>query len=143
MTKQILFLICIIIGAFYARKYGKKAKIDIENYNKKRNNKVETKIEYLNINVFYNLKNRNNGFDAESIYYFSQSDFEIIINRIEKLGIGILGIEPWLNGEFYDIKVVEDYGGASTDSEWYRKAFEELKKENENLLYAASYEIKI
>lgn len=144
MTKQILFLICIIIGAFYARKYGKKAKIDIENYNKKRNNEAaETKTDYLNINVFYNLKNRNNGFDAESIYYFSQSDFEIIINRIEKLGIGILGIEPWLNGEFYDIKVVEDYGGASTDSKWYRKAFEEFKKESENLLYAASYDIKI
>lgn len=144
MTKQILFLICIIIGAFYARKYGKKAKIDIENYNKKRNNEAaETKTDYLNINVFYNLKNRNNGFDAESIYYFSQSDFEIIINRIEKLGIGILGIEPWLNGEFYDIKVVEDYGGISSDSKWYRKAFEEFKKENENLLYAASYEIKI
>jgi len=144
MTKQILFLICIIIGAFYARKYGKKAKIDIENYNKKRNNEAaETKTDYLNINVFYNLKNRNNGFDAESIYYFSQSDFEIIINRIEKLGIGILGIEPWLNGEFYDIKVVEDYGGISSDSKWYRKAFGEFKKENENLLYAASYDIKI
>lgn len=144
MTKQILFLICIIIGAFYARKYGKKAKIDIENYNKKRNNEAaETKTDYLNINVFYNLKNRNNGFDAELIYYFSQSDFEIIINRIEKLGIGILGIEPWLNGEFYDIKVVEDYGGISSDSKWYRKAFEEFKKENENLLYATSYEIKI
>lgn len=131
-----------MIGAFYARKHGKKAKIDIENYNKKRNNEtIKTKIDYLNINIFYNLKNRNDGFDAESIYYFSQSDFEIIINRIEKLGVGILGIEPWLNGEFYDIKVFEDYGGVSTDSKWYRKAFEEFKKENENLLYAASYDI--
>lgn len=133
-----------MIGAFYARKHGKKAEIDIKNYNQKKNNEtVKTKIDYLNINVFYNLKNRNDGFDAESIYYFSQSDFEIIINRIEKLGVGILGIEPWLNGEFYDIKVFEDYGGVSTDSKWYRKAFEEFKKENENLLYAASYDIKI
>ncbi len=120
------------------------AKIDIENYNNKRNNEaIQTKTDYLNINIFYNLKNRNDGFDAESIYYFSQSDFEIIINRIEKLGIGILGIEPWLNGEFYDTKVVEDYGGISTDSKWYRKVFEKFKKENENLLYAASYDIKI
>lgn len=144
MTKQILFLIVIMIGAFYARKHGKKAKSDIENYNRKKNNeRIETKLDYLNIHIFYNLKNRNDGFDAKSIYYFSQSDFEIIINRIEKLGFGILGIEPWLNGEFYDIKVVEDYGGVSTDSKWFRKAFEEFKKESENLLYAASYDIKI
>lgn len=133
-----------MIGAFYARKYGIKAKSDIENYNQKKTNEtVKTKNDYLNTNVFYNLKNMNNGFDTESIHYFSQSDFEIIINRIEELGIGILGIEPWLNGEFYDIKVVEDYGGISTDSKWYRKAFEEFKKENENLLYAASYDIQI
>ncbi|MBF4516335.1 hypothetical protein IRZ71_08275 [Flavobacterium sp. ANB] len=144
MTNQILFLIAIMIGAFYARKYGIKAKSDIENYNQKKTNEtVKTKNDYLNTNVFYNLKNMNNGFDTESIHYFSQSDFEIIINRIEELGIGILGIEPWLNGEFYDIKVVEDYGGISTDSKWYRKAFEEFKKENENLLYAASYDIQI
>ena len=33
MTQQILFLIVILIGGFYARKYGNKAKYDIEKYN--------------------------------------------------------------------------------------------------------------
>ena len=143
MTQQILFLIVILIGAYYARKYGKKAQKDIEKYNlEKDNSLIDKKRDYLNTNVFYNLKNRNDGFDAASIYYFSQSDFEIVLNRIEKLGIGIFGIEPWLNSEFYDVKVVDDYGGVTTDSKWYRKAFQEFKKENENLLYAATYDVK-
>lgn len=132
-----------MIGAYYARKYGKKAQKDIERYNlEKDNSQIDKKRDYLNANVFYNLKNMNDGFDAESIYYFSQSDFEIVLNRIEKLGIGIYGIEPWLNREFYDVKVAEDYGGVTTDSKWYRKAFDEFKKENENLLYAATYDVK-
>ena len=143
MTQQILFLIVIMIGACYALKYGKKAQNDIEKYNLEKDNyRIDKKIDYLNKNVFYNLKNMNDGFDAESIYYFSQSDFEIVLNRIDKLGIGISGIEPWLNRDFYDVKVVEDYGGITTDSNWYRKAFEEFKKENKNLLYAASYDVK-
>ena len=143
MTQQILFLIVIMIGAYYARKYGKKAQKDIEKYNLGKDNyQIDKKRDYLNTNVFYNLKNMNDGFDSESIYYFSQSDFEIVLNRIEKLGIGINGIESWFNKDFYDVKSVEDYGGITTDSKWYRKAFEDFKKENENLLYAASYDIK-
>ena len=143
MTQQILFFIVIMIGAYYARKYGKKAQKDIERYNLEKDNyQIDKERNYLNTNVFYDLKNMNDGFDSESIYYFSQLDFEIVLNRIEKLGIGIYGIEPWLNRDFYDVKGVEDYGGITTDSKWYRKAFEEFKKENENLLYAASYDVK-
>ena len=33
MTQQILFLMVVLIGAYYARKYGNKAKRDIEKYN--------------------------------------------------------------------------------------------------------------
>ena len=33
MTQQFLFLTMILIGAYYARKYGNKAKKDIEKYN--------------------------------------------------------------------------------------------------------------
>lgn len=43
MTPQILFIIVIMIGAFYARKYGTKAEIDIKNYNQKKNNIKLTK----------------------------------------------------------------------------------------------------
>lgn len=33
MTQQILFLIVVLIGAYYAHKYGNKTKRDIEKYN--------------------------------------------------------------------------------------------------------------
>ena len=139
---QYLFIIMILIGAAYARYYGRKAKIEIEEFNQKKDDRKRAeKIEYLKTNVFFGLKNMNDGFDADSIYYFSQSDFEIIIDRVEKLRIGIMGIEPWLNGEFYSVKIAEDYGAVPNDSKWYRKAFTEFKEDNENLLYAASYKI--
>ncbi|HRE77001.1 MAG TPA: hypothetical protein PLL09_04160 [Flavobacterium sp.] len=137
MTQLILLLIAVFIGVYYIRKYSKKAKLDIQKYSQ-----IKNKADYLTTNIFTNLKNRNDGFDVESIYYFSESDFEIVINRIEKLGVGIFGIEPWLDGEMYDVKSVEDYGGVSTDSKWYKTAFEEFKKENKNLLYSATYDIK-
>lgn len=38
MTQQILLLIMILIGAYYARKYGNKAKCDIEKFNQKKEN---------------------------------------------------------------------------------------------------------
>jgi hypothetical protein len=133
----------ILIGAAYARYYGRKAKIKIEEFNQKKdpNRKLAEKLDYLKANVFYGLKNMNDGFDSDLIYYFSQSDFETVLDRIEKLGIGIMGIEPWLNCEFYDVKVAGDYEAKATESKWYRKAFMEFKNENENLLYAASYNI--
>ena len=40
MTQQILFLIVVLIGAYYARKYGNKAKRDIEKY--KENNEQDS-----------------------------------------------------------------------------------------------------
>ena len=143
MTQNILFIIVILIGAFYAKKYGRKAQVEIEKFNQKKEQEINQNenIEYLKANVFFGLKNMNDGFDSESIYYFLESDFEIVINRVEKLGIGIMGIEPWLNGEFYDVKIDENYGAVPTESKWYRKAFDEFKKDNQNLLYAASYKI--
>ena len=137
-------MIVIIVAAAYGSKYAKKAETNIEKINQTKEDKAKQveKLDYLKANLFIGLINMNDGFDSESIYYFSESDFEIVIDRAEKLGIGIMGIEPWLNGEFYDVKVAEDYGGISSDSKWYRKAFAEFKENNEkNLLYAASYKI--
>ena len=97
--------------------------------------------DYLKENIFRGLKNLNSGFDSEVIYYFSESDFEIVLNRIEQNRIGIFGIEPWMNGSFYDVKSFEDYNTTSTDSKWYRKAFEEFKKSRKQLMYSASYKV--
>jgi hypothetical protein len=98
-------------------------------------------LEYLKTNVFNGLKNLNDGFDSESIYYFSESDFEIVLNRVEKKGIGIFGIEPWLDGDYYGVMVVEDFETLATDPNWYRKALSEFKKSGKKLMYSASYEM--
>ncbi len=97
--------------------------------------------EYLKSNVFNGLENLNNGFDSATIFYFTESDFEIVLDRVEKNGIAIYGIEPWLNGDFYDVLTFEDYYTDANDPKWYRKAFSEFKNRRENLLYSASYQV--
>jgi len=97
------------------------------------------KEDYLNRNVFYGLENLNSGFDADSIKYFSESDFRIVLERVEKLGIGVMGIEPWKNGEFYDVLTCEDFNRTPEDSCWYTKALKRFTLRDSNLQYAATY----
>jgi hypothetical protein len=95
--------------------------------------------EYLDKNIFQGLKNLNDGFDAVSIKYFSQTDFEIVLARIEKFGLGITGIEPWKDGEFFDVAVYEDFTINPSNPNWYKKAFKGFVELNEDLQYAATY----
>ena len=132
----------IIIGGCYANKNGKRAKSNVERIMKKKEEEMfNLRHKFLEENVFSGLKNLNSGFDSESIKYFSADDFKIVLQRIENLKLGIKGIEPWLNGEFYDVAVYEEFGGNPFDSSWYYKAFENFKKENKNLVYSATYEV--
>ncbi len=94
---------------------------------------------YLNEHIFYGLTNLNTGFDALSIKYFSKEDFRIVLERVEKLGLGILGIEPWIDGEFYDVRTASDLGCEPTDPKWYWKVFEDFAARGVELQYAASY----
>src|SRR6266436_3478516 len=43
--------------------------------------------------VFAGLQDRNTGFDATSIVHFSPTDFATVIDRCERLGINMFGIE--------------------------------------------------
>ena len=97
--------------------------------------------DFLEKNIFKGLENINDGFDSESIFYFTAVDFEIVLDRIEKYGIGIFGIEPWLNGEFYDVLSYKDFSRDPADSKWYRKAFLSLKINGSKFQYAASYDV--
>ena len=114
------------------------AELDLANYSEEDRMK---ELEYLKNKVFNGLENLNDGFDSESIYYFSESDFEIVLDRVEKNGLGIYGIEPWIDGDFYGVLIVEDFNTVATDPKWYRKAFKEFKESKKKLLYAASYEV--
>jgi len=99
------------------------------------------KDEYLNKNIFFGLKDLNTGFDVPSIRYFSEEDFRKVLRRAEASGIGIYGIEPWRDGEFYDVWTAEDFRGECTDPEWYWFAFKEFISRGIMLQYAASYYI--
>ncbi|WP_194534979.1 hypothetical protein [Zobellia nedashkovskayae] len=99
------------------------------------------KTEFLEQNIFQNLKNLNDGFDSDSIQYFSEADFETVLERIEQFGIGIYEMKPWLDEDFLDIKVNEDYRKKATDPKWYKKAFSDFKKQQADLKYSASYKV--
>ena len=49
--------------------------------------------KFLNENVFNGLTDLNDGFDSPGIRYFSEVDFEKILERCEKYGLTIFGIE--------------------------------------------------
>ncbi len=99
----------------------------------------EKKEAYLVRHIFFGLENRNSGYDAESILYFSETDFETVLNRIKEKGVGVYGIEPWQNGEFYDVVTFDEFEKDCTDPEWYQVAFQRFKDRGTTLDYAASY----
>ena len=99
----------------------------------------ERKNEFLNNHIFYGLQNLNDGFDAPGIKYFSEDDFEEVLTRVQRQGLGIMGIEPWKNGEFYKVMIYEDFTDDPADPNWYMQAFQKFKEGREDLQYAASY----
>ena len=112
---------------------------------KEKKNKQQLDLEFINLYldkyVFKGLTNLYEGFDSESIKYFNSHDFKIVLDRVEELGLGIYGIEPWKNGVFYDVLTYEEYNTIPTDPKWYRAAFNEFLKSGVELQYAASYQI--
>jgi len=73
-----------------------------------------------------------------NIPYFDEEDFQIVLQRVQILGLSIYGIEPWLNGEFFD---VETYYFDPDNPNWYFSAFEKFKKLRLPLRYSASYHV--
>lgn len=102
-----------------------------------------TKKEYLKKFIYEGLTNLNTGFDSPTIYYFNEAEFQIVLDRVKKLGLGIYGIEPWtlVDNHYFDTKVNEDYCKEPTDFDWYYDAFEKFKRTGEKLQYSASYHI--
>ena len=99
------------------------------------------KVEFLDKFIFYELENLNNGFDAAPIRYFSESDFKIVLERVDKMKIVIHGIEPWTDAGYYDVLTYADFSVSETDTEWYWKAFQKFIDSGVALKYAASYDV--
>jgi hypothetical protein len=97
--------------------------------------------EFLEKHVFTDLKNQNDGFDDESIYYFSQEDFAELLYRVEHFGIGVYEIKARQDDKFLPSVKHLDLAKKATNPDWYKKAFLTLSMKHEGLLYAASYKI--
>jgi hypothetical protein len=56
------------------------------------NSKMRARIKkidaYCDKHLFYGLTNLNDGFDITSIKYFSEKDFEVVLERVKTLGFG-------------------------------------------------------
>jgi len=97
--------------------------------------------EFLEQQIFKGFKNLNDGFDLETIHYFSESDFAIVLQRVEHFGISIYEMKPWFNGKFCDISVHGDFNKKATDPRWYKSAFLAFKKNQARLFYSATYKV--
>ncbi|AFL81782.1 hypothetical protein Aeqsu_2322 [Aequorivita sublithincola DSM 14238] len=97
--------------------------------------------EFLEKNIFTDLKNLNDGPDKETVHVFSESDFETLLQRVEHFGIGVYQIETSLNGEVSAVATHEDLKKKATDPKWYNKAFLTFKTRNPGLSYAATYKV--
>ena len=101
------------------------------------NSKMRARIKkidaYCDKHLFYGLTNLNDGFDITSIKYFSEKDFEVVLERVKTLGFGIYGIETFM---FIEDKL---YYSNPADATWYMTCFEKNKKRGDNIVYAASY----
>jgi|TARA_B110000483_G_scaffold87055_2_gene107496 hypothetical protein len=97
--------------------------------------------EFLEKNVFIDLTNLKEGLDKETIYNFSESDFEIILQRVEYFGIGVYSIESWLNGKTYAVAVHEKFKKKATNPLWYKKAFLTFKTRQPGLSFSAIFKV--
>ena len=98
-----------------------------------------SKNEFLYTHIFCGLLELKTDFDAPTIFYFSEEDFAIILDRIEHYGCGIYGIETYINNEYCDTEVFETNGGKPCDPAWYRGAFESFRNYRSGLEYSATY----
>lgn len=100
-----------------------------------------TQEEFLKEKVFTDLTNQNDGFTDASTHCFSETDFEILLERVAHFGIAIHQIEAWKNGSSFAIVNHEEYKRKATDAKWYIKAFNTQKYKEKELLYSAAYKV--
>ncbi|MFK7833429.1 MAG: hypothetical protein AB8B52_09135 [Winogradskyella sp.] len=100
-----------------------------------------TQAEFLELHVFNNLENLNDGFDTEITHCFSETDFETVLKRTQHLGIGLYTMNAYAEGESFDVASHEAYKKKATDAKWYTKAFFDFKKRQDGLVYGATYKV--
>jgi hypothetical protein len=97
--------------------------------------------EFLEKNVFKGLENLNDGFADAQFQFFSETDFETVLERAEYYGIGIYAIEAWEDNEFFEAAHNEYIKKKATDPTWYKKALLTFKMTEPGMIYGAMYKV--
>ena len=98
--------------------------------------------EFLEKHIFTDLKNLNEGSDKETVSYFSEADFEILLEKVMEHGKKVnYKIESWVDGEVSAVATHEDFKKKATDPKWYKKAFLTFKSRQPGLSYSGDYKV--
>ena len=97
--------------------------------------------QFLAKKVFFDLQNLNDGFADAQFLFFSESDFEKVVERAEYFGISIYAIEAWKEKEFFGAAHHEDMNKKATDPAWYKKAFKTFRMTEPEMIYGATYKV--
>lgn len=100
----------------------------------------EMKWEFVS-EVLHRDLDQLDGVDAPKGIFPNERQFEIILERAKYYGTGFLGIEPEKDGEFFDVRVYEEYKiYGPTAPEWFMDAFKQMKGEPD-LEFSATYHV--
>lgn len=96
--------------------------------------------DFLEQKVFIGLTSVNKDKKTKDLY-FSEEDFAEILEKSEYFGISIYDIKTTLDGKDFKAVNHESFRKKATDARWYKREFENLKREQEGLLFAANYKV--
>ncbi len=97
----------------------------------------EKELLFLKENVFYGLPSGIP--NKKNQYYFSKTDFEIVLSRVENLNIGIDFIDIYKNGKIVSSEFPEDYHLKSNDPKWYKSSFKKRSNNATDLRFNAVF----
>lgn len=99
-----------------------------------------TQEDFLAQKVFIGLKSEKADKQNNDLY-FSEEDFEEVLTKSEYFGISIYNIKTIFDGKQHKALNHEEFRKKATDAKWYTREFKNLKREQEGLLYAATYKV--
>lgn len=73
--------------------------------------------------------------------FFSEEDFAQILEKSEYFGISIYTMKTVFEDKEFKAVNHEDFRKKATDAKWYKREFLNLKREQEGLLYSATYKV--
>ncbi|WP_299438266.1 hypothetical protein [uncultured Aquimarina sp.] len=96
-------------------------------------------LTFLKENVFYGLSTMNK--NDKKQFSFSKADFKIVLERVEKLNIGIDYIDIYKGEKLVLSEFPEDYNLKSDNPKWYKSVFEKITSDQTELKFNATYEL--